>query len=306
MARSCKLRNSLSKGKETIDAHGLVVVSGFIDLHHHGQNAENDAAKAADGVTTSLEMEVGTADIDRWYAAREGQERVNYGASVGHIPVRMAVMNNPRTFLPSGDAAHRAATPEEMEEIKQKLEYGLQRGALGVGAGSAYTIAATNWELVEVFCVAAHAGATVHIHIMPTEREDNFVGFEEAMAAAAASGAPLHVVHIQSTSGPNVAHELQMIQEARARDMDVTTECYPYDHGRTGIESAIFDGKENKPDSYYAALLWPATGEHLTRETFLKYPKTGEMVILPSNTERKSTSGGGEPVDDDCQRHPLA
>jgi hypothetical protein len=263
-----------------------MVWSSFPDsltLHQHGPNAENDAAKAADGVTTSLEMEVGTADIDRWYAAREGQERVNYGVSVGHIPVRMAVMNNPGTFLPSGDAAHSAATPEEMEAIK----YGSKRGALGVGAGSAYTIAATNWELVEVFCVATRAGATVHFHIrsLPTEREGNFVGFEEAMAAAAATGAPLHVVHIQSTSGPNLAHELQMIQEARARDMDVTTECYPYDHGRTGIESAIFDGKENEPDSYYAALLWPATGEHLTRETFLKYRKTGGMVILPSNTE---------------------
>lgn len=275
------------KGKETIDAHGLVVAPGFIDLHQHGQNAENDAAKAADGVTTSLEMEVGTADIDEWYASREGKERVNYGVSVGHIPVRMAVMHDPGAFLPSGDAAHRAATPEEIEEIKQKLDYGLKRGALGVGAGPAYTIAATNWELIEVFRVAAHAGAAVHIHIrsLPTEREGVFAGFEEAMAAAAVTGASLHVVHLQSTSGPNVAHELQMIEEARARDMDVTTECYPYDHGMTGIESAIFDGKENEPDSYYAALLWPATGEHLTRETFLKYRKTGGMVILPSNTE---------------------
>jgi len=52
------------KGKETIDAHGLVVAPGIIDLHQPGQNVENDVAKAADGVTTSLEMEVGTADID--------------------------------------------------------------------------------------------------------------------------------------------------------------------------------------------------------------------------------------------------
>jgi N-acyl-D-aspartate/D-glutamate deacylase len=275
------------QGKATIDARGLVVAPGFIDLHQHGQNPENDAAKAADGVTTSLEMEVGTADVDAWYAAHEGKERINYGVSVGHIPVRMAVMHDPGTFLPSGDAAHRAATPAEIEEIKQKLNHGLQRGALGVGAGPAYTFAATNWELVEVFRVAAQAGATVHIHIrsLPTDKEGAFVGFEEAMAASAATGAPLHIVHIQSTGGPNVSHELQMIQEARARGMDITTECYPYDHGMTGIESAIFDGKENEPDSYYAALLWPATGEHLTRETFLKYRGTGGMVILPSNTE---------------------
>jgi dihydroorotase len=110
-------------------------------------------------------------------------------------------------------------------------------------------------------------------------------GFEEVMAAAVISGAPLHIVHLQSTGGPNVSHELQMIEEARSHGMDVTTECYPYSRGMTDIASAIFDNKENEPESYYASLLWPETGEHLTREIFLKYRQKGGMVILPSNTE---------------------
>lgn len=274
------------EGKETIEAKGLVVAPGFIDLHQHGQNPENDAAKATDGVTTSLEMEVGTADVDNWYAAHEGKSRVNFGVSVGHLPVRMVVMHDPGKFLPTGDAAHREATEAELAQIKTKLELGLQRGALGVGAGPAYTMAATNWEVVEVFRVAAHSGASVHIHIRSTSPSGagNFGGFEEALAAAAVTGAPLHVVHLQSTAGRNVAHELDLIQAARARGMDVTTECYPYDQGMTGIDTALFDGKENEPDSYYASILWPATGEHLTRKTFLKYRKTGGMVILPNNT----------------------
>src|SRR6266852_3650279 len=54
------------EGKQTIDAKGLVVAPGFIDLHQHGQDPENYAAKAADGVTTALELEVGVADVDRW------------------------------------------------------------------------------------------------------------------------------------------------------------------------------------------------------------------------------------------------
>src|SRR5258707_15449124 len=118
------------EGKQTIDARSLVVSPGFIDLHQHGQDAENYAAKAADGVTTALELEVGVADVDGWYSEREGKALINYGASVGHIPVRMAVMHDPGGLLPSGDAAHRDATTAEMEENNAMVEKGLKRGAL--------------------------------------------------------------------------------------------------------------------------------------------------------------------------------
>lgn len=275
------------QGKTTMDANGLVVAPGFVDSHQHGQDAENWAAKAADGVTTALELEVGVADIDGWYGGREGKALINYGASAGHIPVRMVVMHDPGQLLPSGDAAHREATPAEIEQIVSLLEKGLRSGALAVGLGPAYTEAATNWEITQVFRVAAkyHASCHVHIRSTPPGTAGNFGGFEEVMAAAAITGAPLHIVHIQSTGGPNVGEELQMISEARARGMDVTTESYPYTMGMTGIQSALFDGQESQPDSYFASLLWPATGEHLTRESFARYRKSGGMVILPSNTQ---------------------
>ncbi len=61
------------EGKQTIEARGLIVAPGFIDLHQHGQDAENYAVKAADGVTTVLELEVGVADVDGWYREREGK-----------------------------------------------------------------------------------------------------------------------------------------------------------------------------------------------------------------------------------------
>jgi dihydroorotase len=275
------------EGKTTIDAKGLVVAPGFIDLHQHGQDAENYASKATDGVTTALELEVGVADVDGWYAEREGKSLINYGASAGHIPVRMAVMHDPGQLLPSGDAAHREATPAEIEEMLSLIEKGLRRGAVGVGLGPAYTEAATNWEITQVFRMAAkyHASCHVHIRSVIPGTAGNFGGFEEVVAAAAITGAPLHIVHIQSTGGPNVVHELQMISEARARGMDVTTESYPYTMGMTSIQSALFDGKENEPDTYFASLLWPATGEHLTRDSFARYRKSGGMVILPSNTQ---------------------
>ena len=102
------------KAKTTLDAKGLVVAPGFIDLHEHGQAPRNYQFQAHDGVTTSLELEVGTDDVDTWYAARENKSLINYGVSVGHIPVRMQVMHDPGNFLPTGDAAHREATPQEL------------------------------------------------------------------------------------------------------------------------------------------------------------------------------------------------
>jgi N-acyl-D-aspartate/D-glutamate deacylase len=273
-------------GKQTIEARGLVVAPGFIDLHQHGQDAENYALKAADGVTTALELEVGVADVDRWYGEREGKARINFGASAGHIAVRMAVMHDPGELLPRGDAAHKVATTAELEEISALMEKGLKRGAVAVGLGPAYTEAATNQEIVDVFRVAAKYHASCHVHIRGSAAppEGNFSGFEEVMAAAAITGAPLHIVHIQSTGGPNVVQELRMIAEAQSRGMDVTTESYPYNKGMTSIQAAMFDHREDEPDSYFTSLLWPATGEHLTKESFLRYRKQGGWVIVPGNT----------------------
>src|SRR5262245_55411494 len=69
------------QGARTIDASGLVVAPGFIDLHSHGQDAENYRLKALDGVTTALELEIGVADVAAFLAERTGKALVNFGAT---------------------------------------------------------------------------------------------------------------------------------------------------------------------------------------------------------------------------------
>lgn len=272
------------EGKRTIDAQGLVIAPGFIDLHQHGQNDENNRVKAMDGVTTSLELEIGTGDVDRWYREREGKALINFGVSVGHIAARIAVMNEPTAWVPSGDAARRAATEHEIEQMKAMLETGLKQGAVAVGLGLQYTPGASRWEILEMFRVAARHGASCHVHMRygaPKEPGSSIEALEEVVSAAAITGAPLHVVHVNSTGGRLALKLLQMIGEARARKLDLTTECYPYTAGMTNIKSAIFDeGWQEVLAIDYKDLQWAATGERLTKDSFEKYRKEGGMVAI--------------------------
>ncbi len=123
------------RGRDTIDARGLVVAPGFIDLHAHGDTPETYRFYTLDGVTTALELELGTSDVAAWYREREAGQRINYGVSIGHIKVRMAVMHDPGTRMPVGDAAYRPATPEQVAEIVKGIEAGLREGAVDIGAG---------------------------------------------------------------------------------------------------------------------------------------------------------------------------
>ena len=279
------------RGRSTIDARGLVVAPGFIDLHAHGQDAENYALRAADGVTTALELEIGAADVDRFYADREGTALVNFGASVGHVPVRMAVMGDAPGFLPAATskAATQPASDAQLEAIRGGLRAGLGRGALAVGMGIQYTPAASRWEVLEVFREAARAGASVHVHMRHNgtkEPQSSTNALEEVLAAALVTGAPLHVVHLPGTSVGSTARHLAMIDGARARGLDVTTECYPYTAGMTDIASSVFDdGWREGLGIDYPDLLWAATGERLTAETFAARRKRGGMVAVFSIPE---------------------
>ena len=294
------ISTSKLQGRNVIDAHGLVVSPGFIDLHQHGQDEENYRFKAMDGVTTALELEVGTGDIDAWYAQREQKSLINYGVSAGHLAARMAAMREPLKFLPTGDAARRAATDAEIDEMKQQLERGLKRGAVAVGFGIQYTPNASHWEILEMFRVAARYGASCHVHMRHAgvkEPGSSIQALEEVISAAAITGAPLHVVHIQSTGGPATPKLLQMIAEAKSRKLDVTTECYPYIAGMTDIKSAIFDeGWQEVFGIDYKDLQWAATGERLTKETFAEYRKTGGMVAVFSMTEEIVTAAIKSPI----------
>ena len=76
------------EAREVLDASGLVVAPGFVDLHAHGQDPVSQRYQARDGVTTAMELEIGVYPVDTWYAEREGRALINYGATVSHQGAR--------------------------------------------------------------------------------------------------------------------------------------------------------------------------------------------------------------------------
>jgi cytosine/adenosine deaminase-related metal-dependent hydrolase len=281
--------------RDTVDARGLVVAPGFIDLHAHGQDSTNYAFLARDGVTTALELEVGTYPVAPWYARRAGRALVNHGVSVGHIAARRAMLDADSSAEGSevisavGQFVRAPIEPARLPELARRLDAGLAEGALGVGMGVNYTPAATREEILQMFAAAARRRAPVFVHVRFAgllEPAGGVAGVQEVLADAAATGAPLHVVHVTSVGLAATPTLLALLDGARARGLDVTTEAYPYTAGATYLQSAIFDeGWQQRLGISYGDILWPATGERLTAETFARYRQAGGLAVIFSIPE---------------------
>ena len=276
------------RARDTVNVAGQVIAPGFIDLHAHGQDDLNYGYLARDGVTTALEMEIGVYPVAPWYAAREGKARINFGATVGHPAARHAMLQGDslggEVLFADGPWARSAIPTARLPELDRRLEAGLRDGALGVGMGINYTIAATREEILGGFGVAAKAKVPVYVHLRsagPLDNGGGVAGLQEVISDAAVSGASLHVVHLTSMGLSATGSLLGLIDRARARGLDVTTEAYPYTAGATSLGAAIFDpGFQERLGITYGDILVPSTGERLTKETFDKHRALGSGVII--------------------------
>jgi N-acyl-D-aspartate/D-glutamate deacylase len=291
-------------GRRVLHASGLVVAPGFIDLHQHSQDLDSQRVKALDGVTTALEMEIGVPDVAVFLKAKEGHSLIHYGTAASHVAARAQAFGTPlpaevitthagiAEILPkSGPATDQAATPEQIAEILRRLRRELNAGGLAIGMGIQYTPGATRLEVIDMFRLAAERRVPVYTHIRSAGRVEPGSSIEavsEVIGAASITGAPLHIVHINSSCLRDSLECLSMIEGARARGLDVTTEAYPYIAGMTAVNSALFNpGWREKLGIGYGDVVLPDTGEHLTKERFdeLHASSTRHWVLIFSNTQ---------------------
>jgi N-acyl-D-aspartate/D-glutamate deacylase len=285
-------------GRDTVDASGCVVAPGFIDLHTHGQDPVSFRLQAADGVTTALELEIGVYPVADWLAARAGEALINYGATVSHPAARVKLLTGVDighfAVLPqgselmrvwSGDHIYTELDSAQIADLSALISRGIDEGGLGIGFGITYTPGASRVEILRLFELAALRGVPAYVHLRGANSGGTLGAFQEVIADAAATGASVHIVHMNSSADEMAKIALQLIRGARERGLDVTTEAYPYTASSTLIESALFDSWEGADDSTYHRLQWAGTTERLTAATFRKYRAQGGWVVIHGRNE---------------------
>ncbi len=238
-------------GREVIDATSLVVAPGFIDLHSHGQMIPSMRMQAFDGVTTALELEAGSLPIDLAYdvAAREGRP-LNYGFSASWALARMSLLEylplNGKTLALLATLGTpqwgRLVSPEQSHQIVALLEQGLKQGALGIGILPGYAPQANHDEYYLLAKLAAQYRVPTFTHSRCANFQEpcsSYEGVAEVIAAAAATGAHMHLCHVNSSSLRHMDQMLDVIQQAQEQGLKITTEMYPYGAGSTVIGAAF-------------------------------------------------------------------
>lgn len=267
-----------------IDASGLVVAPGFIDVHSHTPTLLGQHMNLLDGVTTQLDLEAGAYPISAYGEHFRGGAQLNYGSSVGHFAIRIKVMeglDQPYIFYrgkvasADGDAWIKPASADQIEQMRALVNTGLDEGGLGIGVLLDYmTAAVSDVELRMLFQVAGTRQAPIFVHVRRGYPGDP-AGLVEVIDLARETGAPLFVCHITHNAMGGISDWLAMIDRANAEGARIATETLSYAAGGTGISADVFRRRDWQKifDITYEDVQWVATGEWLTKETWGKYAR---------------------------------
>ncbi len=258
-------RDLVAEDAEVINATGLIVAPGFIDVHTHDDQIvladPRMLPKITQGVTTVIVGNCGISlaplvhpDVppplnllggnDKYLyptmaayvaAVQQAQPAVNVAALVGHSTLRVATMDDP----------YRAATPVEQARMVELMREGMEAGAIGFSSGVFYATgaAADVEELALLAGVTGEAGGIYTTHIR-NEMNEIFAALDEAFTAAQRGKVPVVISHHKCAGPQNwgrTVHTLAYIDAARSRQ-PIGLDAYPYVAGSTVLRADLIDG----------------------------------------------------------------
>jgi N-acyl-D-amino-acid deacylase len=277
-----------AQARDTIDARGLIVSPGWIDMLGHSEYSllrdGRALSKITQGITSEITGEVTSvvpvnertlketgfarSDSVTWrdlygYFARLERQRpaINLGTFVTVGSVRRYVM---------GDA-NRPATPTEIEQMKAQVAEAMQQGAMGLSTGLIYAPAsyAPTEEIVQLAEVAARYGGGYATH-MRSEGAQLIRAINEAITIGERARTWVQIHHLKASGKPNwgkLREAVDVIAAARARGVDVSADQYPYGASGTGLDAIIPSwAHAGGTDSLVARLNDPAVRDSLRKE----------------------------------------
>jgi len=295
--RVAVIGNVNGTGDREIDAAGLVVAPGFIDVHTHADEvAEQPLAEnfVRMGVTTVVAGNCGSSEIDLkkfWQGIESTNVAVNVATLIGHGTVRARAM---------GGSYDRAPTPAEMARMKELVREGMEDGAVGLSTGLIYLpgVFATTDELVEVTkAIAPYSG--IYASHMRDESTGIIGAIDEVIRISREAGVRAEISHIKLGSPKawgKAEAVLAHIQRARDSGLNITQDQYAYTASSTGISQLIPESAREGARSKFAERLEdPATKQGIVREMKAMLTNKGRedysYAVISSYDKKKALNG---------------
>ncbi|HEY6384220.1 MAG TPA: D-aminoacylase [Candidatus Acidoferrum sp.] len=254
------------KGESVVEAKGLVLAPGFIDIHNHStEGLEKDPlaeSQIAQGITTVILGPDGDSPwpIAPWLATRrKNPSSLNLAVLVGHATVREQVL---------GKDYQRASTPAEINKMALLVDQGMREGAIGLSSGLEYDMGtySTTDEVVALATAAAKLHGFYMTHIRD-EADLSFQALDEEIAIGERAHIPVEHSHIKlGTVGVwgKASQYIGVIEAARKRGLDFFADCYPYDAWHSNIKVLVPDKQYIDPKSVAKALTDVGGASHVT------------------------------------------